>query len=88
MSDRGVLCEPDVERIDLDGDNTILTVASDGIWEFMPPEKVLDVLKFGLKKKGPEEALRQLVKVARGRWQHYEGSICDDITALIVEFNR
>lgn len=83
----GVTHEPDVHSVNLDGERQLLLLASDGVWEFLDFDKALDVLKHGLKKKGCVEALRQLLKVARGRWKHFEGEgVCDDITAMLLDF--
>merc|ERR1740122_75952 len=84
----GVSQEPEYKEILIQpSDEYYAMVASDGIWEFMGPEKVVELSAKKLRLKGPRETLRFLVEASRKRWVYCCGDYCDDITAVIVQWN-
>jgi len=84
----GVSQEPEYQQIFMQpSDEYYAIVASDGIWEFMEPEKVIELSAKKLRLKGPRETLRFLVEASRKRWSYCCGDYCDDITALLIQWN-
>jgi len=84
----GVLQEPSYSEVELEsGDEFYLLAASDGIWEFIEPDKVVELVTKKLRLKGPRETVRYLVDCSRKRWAHCCGDYCDDITALLVQWS-
>jgi len=84
----GVSQEPEYEQIFMQAtDEYYAIVASDGIWEFMEPKDVVALSAKKLRLKGPRETVKFLVDASRKRWQHCCGDYCDDITAILVQWN-
>jgi len=68
-------------------DENYLIIASDGVWEFIEPDKAVELVSKKLRLKGPRETLRFLVEASRKRWTQYCGEYCDDITAILAQWN-
>eukprot|EP00927_Polykrikos_kofoidii_P012321 TRINITY_DN15310_c0_g1_i1.p1 TRINITY_DN15310_c0_g1~~TRINITY_DN15310_c0_g1_i1.p1 ORF type:complete len:863 (-),score=151.51 TRINITY_DN15310_c0_g1_i1:60-2648(-) len=85
----GVLQEPEYKQFFLQPqtDEWYVVLASDGIWEFMPFDKVLELSAKKLRLKGPRETVKFLLEASRKRWSHCCGDYCDDITVLLVQWN-
>jgi CRP-like cAMP-binding protein/serine/threonine protein phosphatase PrpC len=84
----GVISEPEYHQILMQpSDEFYAIVASDGIWEFMQPEDVIGLSAKKLRLKGPRETVRFLVDASRKRWKHVCDDYCDDITAILVQWN-
>ena len=58
-------------------------IASDGVWEFMRNEEVVDVVLPFFEKKNAEGAAEALVREAYRRWK-LEEEVIDDITCVIL----
>merc|ERR1719253_1189751 len=83
-ANRGISQEPSFHEAEMRGDcQWYLVVASDGVWEFLDAAWVTKKLRL----KGPKETGRLLIDCSRKRWEAYEGTYCDDITAIVVQFN-
>lgn len=84
----GVSQEPEYQQLFMQPtDEYYAIVASDGIWEFMEPNDVINLSAKKLRLKGPTETLRFLVEASRKRWAYCCGDYCDDITAILVQWN-
>lgn len=84
----GVLQEPDYNQVFMQPDEELYAIiASDGIWEFLDYTKAVELTAKKLRLKGCKEAGRFLVEASRKRWSTYCGDYCDDITAIIVQWN-
>lgn len=81
----GVLSIPEIKQHELQ-DNDILAIwASDGVWEFISSQEAIDLVwknHDNLKK-----AVDELCSEATRRWKAEE-EVIDDITAVIVKFNK
>lgn len=85
---QGVSQEPVYRQFQMQpSDENYLIIASDGVWEFIEPDKAVELVSKKLRLKGPRETLRFLVEASRKRWTQYCGDYCDDITALLVQWN-
>lgn len=62
-------------------------LASDGVWEFLECEACMTLTAKKLRLKGPRETSKFLVDMCRKRWNHCCGDYCDDITAVVVQWN-
>lgn len=80
----GLSCEPEILERQLTPNDYLLFLCSDGIWEFIDPQKAATLLD----EFGPTTAMtaaETLAKEAWNRWIKEEGgSIVDDITAVLV----
>jgi len=84
----GVLREPEYHKFLMQpSDEYYAIVASDGIWEFIEGEEATSMTAKKLRLKGTRETLQFLVNASRKRWQYCCGEYCDDITALLVQWN-
>ena len=82
----GVICEPEIIEIDFNEEDKFIILASDGIWEFMSNQEVVDVVKEFYMKNDLQGALFSLYKEASKRWI-MEEEIIDDITLIIIYIN-
>jgi cAMP-dependent protein kinase regulator len=84
----GVLREPEYHKYLMQpSDEWYAIVASDGIWEFIEGEEALAMTAKKLRLKGTRETLQFLVNASRKRWSYCCGDYCDDITAILVQWN-
>lgn len=84
----GVLREPEYHKYVMQPtDQWYAIVASDGVWEFLEGSEVCNLTAKKLRLKGPQETLNFLVQCSRKRWNYCCGEYCDDITAMLVQWN-
>jgi len=82
---------PDIRRLTLTNDDEFMVLACDGIWNFMTSE---DVVKF-VKAKLTENSNIKLTKICEELFDHClapntlgDGTGCDNMTAIIIKFNK
>lgn len=81
IADRiGVCAEPEMLTKELTKDDEILVIASDGIFEFLTNQGVIDMCA---ECDSPLEACERLVKASYSQWMHYEDRT-DDITVIVL----
>jgi len=71
----------------MDNDDKFLILASDGVWEFLSNDEVIDIIVPFWHRNDLKGACNQIVKEAVAAWEREEESI-DDITCIIVFFKR
>lgn len=78
----GISAEPDVREYSLQADDSMLVLASDGVWEHLPPDDLGAVL--GLDAEGAAE---HIGSEALDRWtsSHKMQGYVDDITAVVAD---
>ena len=81
----GVVCTPDVFEREVNGKEAFIVVASDGIWEFLGNEEVMDKVVPFYEKKDAKGAVDKLVKEATRCWEE-DGIARDDITCIVYFF--
>eukprot|EP00656_Telonema_subtile_P006410 TRINITY_DN12960_c0_g1_i3.p1 TRINITY_DN12960_c0_g1~~TRINITY_DN12960_c0_g1_i3.p1 ORF type:complete len:392 (+),score=98.72 TRINITY_DN12960_c0_g1_i3:493-1668(+) len=84
MEKAGVVAEPEIQRERLSGRDKFLVLASDGVWEHMSNQQVIDVAK---KHKDPRQASDAVVAEARRKWQQNGAGYIDDITAVVMNID-
>ena len=77
----GVTSEPDIIITKRTKTDQFIVAASDGIWEFLSNEDVVDIVSKN--NIDPKKASRILCKEATNKWQKEE-EVIDDITCVIV----
>jgi len=83
--DVGVIHEPEVIAHEIQQDDLFAVWASDGVWEFLSNEQVINIVwehKSNLK-----VAANKLVEASTNEWRRHE-EVIDDITCVIVQFNK
>lgn len=80
----GVISEPCVRDIQLDGTEEFLVVASDGVWDVVHGWEIAAALESGESKKVCEN----YAKIAWDRWIGETKDVVDDITLVIIPFSE
>jgi serine/threonine protein phosphatase PrpC len=80
IADRiGVFAKPEMLTMELTGNEEILVIASDGIFEFITNQGVIDICA---ECDSPLEACERLVKASYSQWLRYEDRT-DDISVIV-----
>jgi serine/threonine protein phosphatase PrpC len=79
----GVSCEPEITTYDITDVDRFLIIASDGVWEFMTNEDVVDEVATSLQTHTVQETADRLGTIAWNRWKAKEHNVVDDITVVI-----
>jgi serine/threonine protein phosphatase PrpC len=79
----GVIVSPDIYDYLFVEEDKFIILASDGIWEFMSSDEVVDIVKDFYLKNDLEGALEYLYKESSKRWITKE-NVIDDITVIIA----
>lgn len=81
----GVIATPVVTKYELTENDDFMVIATDGVWEFLSSEQVIDLVSKDFQNgKGSSEACQNLIEAAAAMWHRHEGDYRDDITALII----
>ncbi|XP_022929938.1 protein phosphatase 2C and cyclic nucleotide-binding/kinase domain-containing protein-like [Cucurbita moschata] len=79
----GVVATPEIVVLELTPDNPFFVVASDGVFEFLSSQTVVDMVA---KHKDPRDACAAIVAESYRLWLQYE-TRTDDITVIVVHVN-
>lgn len=79
----GVISEPEFFSRFLDDRDRCLVIATDGLWEFMSNEEVMEM---ALSQQDPKAAVDLLIMEANRRWMKEE-HVIDDTTVIVVYVN-
>lgn len=80
----GVISIPEVKDFEVKVDEEkFIVIASDGVWEFLSNDDVMNTVVPYYEKNDPEGACKKLVKLSRTWWKK-EDEVIDDITALAL----
>ena len=82
----GVIVNPEINEYQLFNEDKFIVLASDGIWEFISSEEVVNIVKDYYLDNDIEGALTCLYKEASKRWI-MEEEVIDDITIILVFLN-
>lgn len=82
----GVIATPVVTKYELTDKDDFMVIATDGVWEFLSSQQVIDLVSKDFQNgKGSSEACQNLIEAAAAMWHRHEGDYRDDITALIIK---
>ncbi|KAL3532502.1 hypothetical protein ACH5RR_006023 [Cinchona calisaya] len=79
----GVVANPEIFVLELTPSNPFFVIASDGVFEFLPSQSVVDMVA---KHKDPHDACAAIVAESYRLWLQYE-TRTDDITVIVVQIN-
>jgi len=83
----GVVSEPDLFDVEVQADDRFYVVASDGLFEFMSSQEVVDIVAKHMRPvPDPEAAIKALVAEAHKRWRLHE-PVIDDTSIIVAFFN-
>ena len=84
-ADIGVIAIPEITRHKVDTEDAYLILATDGVWEFLGPDQVLELVdKCYRSGKSAEEASKFVIALAANQWRVHETDYRDDITVVIA----
>ena len=82
----GVISEPEILRLNNNGNEKFIVIASDGIWEYIDSEECVKIIKdYYENNMDAVGGLNALVKEAFKRWKNENDNV-DDITAIVIFF--
>eukprot|EP00941_MAST-03F_sp_MAST-3F-sp1_P005617 g5617.t1 len=79
----GCFAEPETESIRIEPKHKFMVLASDGVWEFITNQEVIDIMD---KCANPLEACRVIVNKSYNEWLNWE-TRTDDITVIALWFD-
>jgi serine/threonine protein phosphatase PrpC len=79
----GVYAEPEVKIFPFEEKDKFVVIASDGLWEYVTNEEVIDIVSEYFEKKDCDGAVSKLYEVSHERWVQYDDYI-DDISIIVV----
>jgi serine/threonine protein phosphatase PrpC len=79
----GVIAEPTITKTDLTRNDKIIVIASDGVWEFLSNDQVIEIVSIHYENDDPKAAVEDLIHCATDRWKEKE-DVIDDITAVVI----
>jgi serine/threonine protein phosphatase PrpC len=78
----GVICKPDISEIDLTSDDLLVVIASDGVWEKMSNEEVIEIAQHQ-GRDNAQQAAKKVVTHSQRLWRAENTLHCDDITCVV-----
>ena len=78
----GVIPEPDIFTREIFGVTKYIVLCSDGVWEFISNEEVMNIVNPFFMRGEPEEACKELIKKANLFWSKENSR--DDITVVVA----
>lgn len=82
----GVCADPEISTRELQPSDEFLLIASDGVFEFLSSQAVVDIVSHYINSETPIEACRAVVSEAYRLWLQFEVRT-DDISIIIVKFS-
>ena len=79
----GVFSEPEVKIFNYKEEDKFIVIASDGLWEYVSNEEVVDIVGKYHEKNDCDGAVSELYEISRERWVKYDDYI-DDISIIVV----
>jgi len=81
----GCTCIPEITEFNINKSLKYMVLASDGVWEFLNNEDVMELVNPFYNENNIEEACSTLIKESVKHWKK-EDEVIDDITTVIVYF--
>jgi len=82
VANYGVIAVPEMTDTPCTDEDTVLILASDGVWEFMESQEAVDIcFKHS---SNATRACKALIDESALRWRREEGNYRDDITAVVL----
>ena len=79
----GVVQQPEIIDHQLSPDDKAIFLASDGVWEFLDNDKVMNILTPHLEAGTEEKGVSEVIKASVTNWKK-EDVVIDDITAVLA----
>ena len=85
---KNLLISIEILEYELKKDDQFMIVASDGVWEFLDNDQVLEIIKKHRITGDIESACDEIMRESLKRWQIEEEDTIDDITFVLVFFGQ
>lgn len=82
----GVIAEPDVRELKIEGSDKCVVIGSDGLWEFVSNSRIGEIAMKYEKTSDAEGACEEIIKEASNEWEK-RGPTQDDITVIVIYLN-
>jgi len=79
----GCIPEPEILQFDLEEEDKFMVIASDGVWEFLSNQQIIDMVVPFYIKNNLESACDKLVRESTLCWKA-EDDVVDDITCVVI----
>ena len=79
----GVYAEPEVKVFPFQKEDKFVVIASDGLWEYVTNEEVINIVSEFFEKKDCDGAVSKLYEISHERWIENDDYI-DDISIIVV----
>jgi serine/threonine protein phosphatase PrpC len=79
----GVIAEPEVHQYTFDKEDAVLIVGSDGVWELLESQQVIDIAHQNLTHP-TEDVVDRIIEQAAYMWKVEEGDYRDDISCVVL----
>jgi serine/threonine protein phosphatase PrpC len=83
-AEAGISCEPEVTVYNIEDDDQVLLLCSDGVWEFINADQAVDIVC----QIPPSKSMLAADKLAKASWDRWiteeGGAVVDDITVVLV----
>ena len=79
----GVIPDPEFYETELNDEDKIMIIASDGVWEFISNEDAVSMVVPFYQQNNPDGACDKIVKESVAHWKR-EDEVIDDITVICV----
>ena len=86
-STAGVIPEPEVTEYFFKPEDKFMVLASDGLFEFMESQEIIDIIKDYYEKNDIVGCCEYLYKESKNKWIQEEEDTVDDITMILVFFD-
>ena len=83
----GVISDPEIIEYKISPEDKFIVIASDGVWEFMSNQEVVNIVSTELTQNDLQTAARVLVEKSREKWNINDKAI-DDITCIIIKLKQ
>jgi len=80
----GVISEPDIFEYEIKQNDKFIVIASDGIWEYLTNEEVVNIISSYYINGDVESATEELIKNAKSKWEELRKDTIDDITVIVI----
>ncbi|CAM9872823.1 unnamed protein product [Pylaiella littoralis] len=87
VKDVGVIATPEIKVRSVTDSDAFLVLASDGVWEFMANQEVVDIVQRSIIRGGGREAAEacaEVIAASAERWRQFEGAYRDDISCIVL----
>lgn len=79
----GVICLPEISDMQLTEEDKFIVIGSDGVWEFLPNDEIVELVVPYWQNKDPEGACNKIISESVIHWQN-EDDVIDDITVIVI----